>query len=57
MGRLGGNLETFTIGPNTKRMNLSLAGFYVIPLSTGGAGGAKFTDTAVSWNQQAANHS
>lgn len=30
MGRLGGNLETFTIGPNTKRMNLSLAEFYVM---------------------------
>ena len=29
MGRLGGNLETFTIEPNTKRTNLSLAEFYV----------------------------
>lgn len=30
MGRLGGNLETSTIGPNTKTAHLSLAEFYVM---------------------------
>lgn len=30
MERLGSDLETFTIEPNTKRTNLSLAEFYVM---------------------------